>query len=203
MNYLVLIISYLLGAVPFGYILAKAIKKVDIRRYGSGNIGATNVLRLMGWRVALPVFILDAAKGAGAVLIARAFGGQEPLQLAAALAALIGHSFPIYLGFRGGKGAATGLGVLVPLGGWVTPILLLIAGSVIAVTRYVSLGSILGALSLPLLFYLFGFGPYYIYFGAAMALLVILRHHANIARLLKGTESKLGQKAALSGEGED
>ncbi|HOL18089.1 MAG TPA: glycerol-3-phosphate 1-O-acyltransferase PlsY [Bacillota bacterium] len=203
MIYPVLIISYLLGAVPFGYILTKVIKKVDIRRYGSGNIGATNVLRLLGWRVALPVFLLDAAKGAGAVFIARAFGGQDSVQLAAALAALIGHSFPVFLGFRGGKGAATGLGALLPLGGWVTPILLLIAGTVIAVTRYVSLGSILGALSLPLLFYLFGFGPYYIYFGAAMALLVILRHHANIARLLNGTESKLGQKTAPPEEGKD
>lgn len=200
MSYTVLIIAYLLGSLPFGYIMTKLFKKVDIRRYGSGNIGATNVLRLMGWRTALPVFLLDAAKGAGAVLLARAFSDQAVVHLAAAFMALIGHSFPLFLGFRGGKGAATGIGVLIPLAGWVTPLLLLFAGAVIAVTRYVSLGSILGALALPLLFFLFDFEPTFIYFGAVMALLVIARHHANIVRLANGTESKLGKKAQPSGK---
>ncbi len=201
MNYIVIIIAYLLGSLPFGYILTKLFKKVDIRRYGSGNIGATNVMRLMGWRTALPVFLLDAAKGLGAVFLARAFSDQITVHLAAAFVVLVGHSFPLFLGFRGGKGAATGIGVLIPLAGWVTVLLLLFAGAVIAVTRYVSLGSILGALALPLLFFLFDFEPAFIYFGSAMALLVVTRHHANIMRLANGTESKLGKKAGPPGEG--
>jgi len=200
MSYTALIIAYLLGSIPFGYIMTMFFKKVDIRRHGSGNIGATNVLRLMGWRVALPVLLLDAAKGAGAVLIARCFSDLITVQLIAAIAVLVGHSFPVFLGFRGGKGAATSIGVLIPLAGWITPLLLLFVGAVIGITRYVSLGSILGALILPLMFYLFGYDPVFIWFGAAMAALVVVRHYANIGRLIKGTESKLGRKAGSSGE---
>jgi acyl phosphate:glycerol-3-phosphate acyltransferase len=202
MEYLVIALAYLLGSVPFGYLLARLAGKVDIRRYGSGNIGATNVMRLLGWRIALPVFLLDAAKGAVAVLIARALSPDPAFQLAAGFAALVGHSFPVFLGFKGGKGAATGIGVLIPLAGWLTLIVVFLFAAVVAATRYISLGSILGALSLPLLFWLFpGYSPVYIYFGAAMALLVILRHHANIGRLLKGTESKFGQKVKRPEEG--
>jgi glycerol-3-phosphate acyltransferase PlsY len=201
MNYATaLMIAYLLGSIPFGYMMTMILKKVDIRRHGSGNIGATNVLRLMGWRVALPVLLLDAAKGAGAVLLARSFSDQIAVQLTAALAALVGHSFPVFLGFRGGKGVATSIGVLIPLAGWITPLLLLFVGAVIGITRYVSLGSLLGVLILPLLFYLFGYDPAFIWFGTAMAVLVAARHHTNIGRLLRGTESKLGQKTGSSGE---
>jgi glycerol-3-phosphate acyltransferase PlsY len=198
---LAIAIAYLLGSLPFGYITARLIKKVDIRSYGSGNIGATNVMRLLGWRGGLFVFILDAGKGAAAVLLARALSPDLVAHLAAAIAVMFGHSFPVFLGFRGGKGAATGIGVLISLAGWVSLVLVLIFAVVTAATRYVSLGSILGALSLPLLFYLFGYDPPYIYFGAAMALLVVVRHHANIGRLLKGNESKLGRKTRPPGEG--
>jgi len=149
------------------------------------------------------VFLLDAGKGAAAVLIARALSPEAAVYpLAAGLAVLVGHSFPVFLGFRGGKGAATGVGVLIPLAGWLTLIVVFLFAAAVAATRYVSLGSIIGALSLPLLFWLFpGFSSLYVWFGAAMALLVVLRHHANIGRLLKGTESKFGQKVKRPEEG--
>jgi len=186
--------AYLLGALPFGYIVTWLVKRTDIRRYGSGNIGATNVMRLLGPAGGLLVLFLDALKGAVAVLLARAASGGRELILAAALLAMIGHSYPVFLKFRGGKGAATGIGVLIPLTGWVTAAVLGVAAAVIAATRYVSLGSIAGALSLPLFLYLFGFEPVDLYFGGAAALLVLLRHWENIRRLLQGKEPKLGQR---------
>jgi glycerol-3-phosphate acyltransferase PlsY len=189
-----LLAAYLLGALPFGYIVTWLVKRTDIRRYGSGNIGATNVMRLLGPAGGLLVLFLDALKGAVAVLLARAAGGGRELLLAAALLAMIGHSYPVFLKFRGGKGAATGIGVLIPLTGWVTAAVLGVAAAVIAATRYVSLGSIAGALSLPLFLYLFGFEPVDLYFGGAAALLVLLRHRENIRRLLQGKEPKLGQR---------
>ncbi len=199
MCYLAVGAAYLLGSVPFGYILGKLFNVADIRRHGSGNIGATNVLRLLGWRAALPVLLLDAGKGTVAVLLARALGCEPAFVLAAALAVLVGHCFPIFLKFKGGKGAATGIGLLIPLSGYVCVSAVLLAVAVIALTRYVSLGSILGALSVPLLFFIYGFEPLYIIFGAAMALLVIARHHENIKRLLSGAESKFGRNADPTG----
>ena len=195
MCYLAVGAAYLLGSIPFGYILGKLFKVADIRRHGSGNIGATNVLRLLGWRAALPVLLLDAGKGTAAVLLAQALGCETAFVLAAALAVLVGHCFPLFLKFKGGKSAATGIGLLIPLSGYVCASAVLLALIVIALTRYVSLGSILGALSVPLLFHLYGFEPLYIIFGAIMALLVIARHHENIKRLLTGKESKFGRKA--------
>ncbi len=190
----VLILAYLLGSLPFGYLVTRSLKNADIRNYGSGNIGATNVLRVMGWKAALPVFILDMLKGVAAVLLAKAFSDLPAVYLTAGFLALVGHSFPIFLRFKGGKAAATGIGVLVALSGWVTLTLIAIAGMVVVLTRYVSLGSILGAVSVPLFFWIFGFGAPYIFFGLATAALVAARHHENIGRLLKGTESKIGQK---------
>ncbi len=202
MGYMAVGAAYLIGSIPFGYILTKLFRQVDIRRYGSGNIGATNVLRLLGWRAALPVFLLDAAKGAAAVLLARLCSEETIFALAAALAVLIGHCFPLFLKFKGGKGAATGIGLLIPLSGAVCASAVLLAVIAIALTRYVSLGSIIGAFAVPLLFLLFSYEPLYIIFGVAMALLVILRHRDNIKRLLNGTESKFGQKISPAGEGE-
>ncbi len=194
MNIVVLIIAYLLGSLPFGYVLTKLFHKIDIREYGSKNIGATNVLRVLGWRAALPVFILDFAKGLVAVLLAKAVSDVPAVYLGAGFLAMVGHSFPVFLKFRGGKAAATGIGVLAALSGWVTLILIIWAGLVIYIFRYVSLGSIVGSITVPLLFWLLGFDLMYILFGIAMALLVVARHHSNIGRLLSGTESKLGRK---------
>ncbi len=194
MIFLALVAAYLLGSLPFGYILTKMLHKTDIRNYGSGNIGATNVLRVYGWRSALPVFILDLAKGLVAVILARAVSDVPAIFLAAGFLAMFGHSFPVYLKFRGGKAMATSIGVLLALSGWVTLIVVAFFLIIVYFSRYVSLGSIISMLLLPLVFWVLGFGLSYILFGLAAALLVIIRHHENIGRLLKGTESKLGRK---------
>lgn len=194
MIYLVLLAAYLIGSIPFGYILSRLLGKTDIRKHGSGNIGATNVLRVMGWRAALPVFLLDMLKGIAAVLLARTVSSEAAVYLGAGFLAMIGHSYPVFLSFRGGKAAATAIGVLGSISIPVLLILIATAGTVVALTRYVSLGSMIGAALLPVIFALFGFGPFYILFGLATAALIIYRHRDNIKRLLKGEESKLGQK---------
>ena len=153
----ILLFAYLIGSIPFGYIITRLIRDVDIRHYGSGNIGATNVLRLLGWKLGLLVFLLDAAKGVAAVLLAGAISDQDALPFLAGLAVLLGHCFPIFLKFKGGKGAATGIGVIAALSVWAALLVLLLAAAVIAATRYVSLGSILGAMSAPLIFWLLGY----------------------------------------------
>jgi acyl phosphate:glycerol-3-phosphate acyltransferase len=187
---IILISSYLLGSIPFGYIFARLIGKTDIREHGSGNIGATNILRVMGWKIALPVFVLDLLKGYLAVTLAKTVGDLPLLQLTAGLLAMVGHSFPVFIGFRGGKAAATAIGVLLAISGWVTMALFASAALVLLFTGYVSLASIIGSLLVPVFFWIFGFDYVYIVFGLAVALLIIIRHHANIRRLVKGTESK-------------
>lgn len=199
MGLLAIVFAYLIGSIPFGYLFSRLFSRLDIRRHGSGNIGATNVLRLLGWQAALPVLLLDVGKGSAAVLLARALSDNTVVVLSAALAVLLGHCFPLFLKFKGGKGAATGIGLLIPLAGNVCAAAIALAVLLIALTRYVSLGSIIGALSVPLFLLIFNYDPPYLVFGAAMALLVIFRHHENIRRLLSGTESKLGQKAKPSG----
>lgn len=195
MGFLAIIIAYLLGSIPFGYIFTLLARRIDIRQYGSGNIGATNVQRLLGWRAAFLVLLLDLGKGSVAVLLARAISGETAVILAAALAVLLGHCYPIFLQFKGGKGAATGVGLLLALSAPVCAATVALAVLIIALTRYVSLGSIIGAFSVPFLLLFFNYEPLYLLFGAAMALLIIFRHRENIVRLLKGTESRLGQRA--------
>jgi acyl phosphate:glycerol-3-phosphate acyltransferase len=187
----ILILAYLLGSIPFGFIFAKMFGKTDIREHGSGNIGATNVLRVMGWKLALPVFVLDLLKGFCAVFLAKALASGSLLPLIAGILVMLGHSFPLFLGFKGGKAAATAIGVLLALSGWVTLALFAAALIILAVTRYVSLASIVGSLLVPLFFWLFGFDLPHIIFGLAVAALVVFRHQANIKRLLSGTEPKL------------
>lgn len=195
MTWLTFIAAYLIGSLPFGYILARAAAGTDIRSEGSGNTGATNVLRVIGWKAALPVFLLDMIKGTAAVLLARSVSDIPSVSLIAGFLAMLGHSFPVYLGFRGGKAAATTIGVLAALSIPVLAALVVLAGAILALTRYVSLASILGSLSLPLLFLLFNYDLPYILFGLAAALLVTVRHHENIRRLIKGREPKIGKKA--------
>ena len=202
--------AYLLGAVPWGLLIGKWSRGVDVRSTGSGNIGSSNVLRSIGVRQAVLVLILDVAKGAVAVLAARALADAADLssletsylEMSAALSALVGHNWPIYLKFRGGRGVATGLGSLLalfPLGGIVA---LVIGVSLMRITRYISLGSIigvpLGGLSLVLFGFLGEFSAVYGIYGGAAAAIIVGRHRANIVRLLAGTESRLGQPAAQS-----
>jgi len=195
--------SYLVGSIPFGLLAAKC-KGVDIRKHGSGNIGATNVWRVCGWRCGLPVFVLDVLKGVAAVwlsrwLVVRFGGGAAWTAIAAAMACVIGHSFPVWLGFRGGKGVATSLGVFLGLMPLPSLVALLVWAVVFKVSGYVSLASLVAALVLPaaaiaMQFTSWAYGWPVSGFALVAGLLVIVRHRSNIARLRAGTENRFGRK---------
>ena len=208
----VVVCSYLLGSIPFGYILVRVFQGIDVRSIGSGNIGATNVARSGGKGLAIATLVLDALKGWLPVfLVLRLPALTLPgipvsnaaqlhtLSAAAGLAALIGHIYPVWLGFKGGKGVATGLGVFLALAPVTALIALLIFAATVAVTRYVSLGSILGTASVPAVLCWLerdSFPAPALLLCAAAALLVILRHHQNIGRLWAGTESRFSARKA-------
>jgi glycerol-3-phosphate acyltransferase PlsY len=190
------IASYLLGSVPTGYLLVKLSGRQDVRRHGSGSTGATNVLRLKGWKIALPVAVFDILKGFVPVFLASKGFGDPVFAAGCGLAAAVGHCFPFSIGFRGGKGVATSLGAFAAVA-W-APCL----GSlgmfilVVALTRFVSLASILGSLAFPVLYLARGGRPAVAAIALAMAVLVIARHRDNIRRLLAGTERKIGEKTS-------
>lgn len=198
--YALLAIAYLLGSIPFGLLIVQATGGGDIRAAGSGNIGAANVARNAGPLAGILTLILDAAKGYLAVwLVSRATHADAHWMIAAAAAAVIGHVFPVWLGFKGGKGVATGLGVMILICWQAVAAALAIWLLVVAFWRYSSLGSISAAAAMPVLVYLFyapGHAPpTYVSLGTiAIAALIIAKHHQNIARLAAGTESRLGQK---------
>jgi len=193
------LIAYLLGSIPFGYLIVRWQRGIDVRATGSGSIGATNVMRNLGVLGFVATFILDAGKGLLAVLLASKLTFQNPTWVAAAaFAAVVGHCFPVWLRFRGGKGVATGVGVFIAIAPLQVLLVLVIFAIVVAIWRYVSLGSIVATAAFPVLVYYMKHPPIQVVLGAAGAALVIIaRHHANIARLLKGTESKVGQKRAV------
>ncbi len=186
---LILALSYLLGSIPFGYLLTKAFTGTDIRKAGSGNIGATNVFR-KNRVVGVLTLLLDAGKGYLAVAVAGWLGGGVGWQCGAAVAAIVGHVFTVFLVFKGGKGVATGFGAFLAL----TPVpvgtTMVVFFLTAALTRYVSLASILATAAYPLWVYLYHEPS--IAFWAAMigAMLIIAKHHQNIRRLLAGTEAK-------------
>ena len=183
-------IGYLLGAVPFGVILARAMGLGNLREIGSGNIGATNVLRTGNKKAAALTLLFDAGKGAIVVLLARAMAGEDAAQIAA-LAAFLGHCFPIWLGFRGGKGVATYIGIVLALA-W--PVGLAVCATWLAVAlllRYSSLAALLAAGMGPLWASLLGYGDFF-FLGIIFAVLIYARHWANITRLRAGTETKIG-----------
>jgi len=194
MSYLLLVaISYLLASIPVGLLVGKWGYGVDVREHGSGNIGATNVLRTLGAGPALMVLLGDAAKGAVAVLLGRFFLGSELGAVIGGLAALAGHNWSIFLGFKGGKGVATGLGVIVMLNPLISFFCFLLWLAIVLLSRYVSLGSILTAAALPI-FLVLGRQPVeHLVFSVLAAIFVIYRHYANIQRLLAKTESKIGE----------
>ena len=188
--------AYVIGAVPVGFLVARAFGIGDIRGHGSGNIGATNVLRAAGRVAALATLAGDIAKGYGAVWAgAWLAGGALAPKALCAVAAVVGNCWSVFLGFRGGKGGATGLGALLRLVPWATLAALPVFVAIVATTRYVSLGTLLGALCVPLGAALLGYPIPYVLAALAGALIVVGRHHANIGRLWAGTESRLGQKS--------
>ena len=188
--------AYLIGAVPIGWLVARAFGVSDIRRHGSGTIGATNVLRTLGRLPAIVTLLGDVLKGYVAVALAARFTQGDPVAVAlATVAAVVGNCWSVFLGFRGGKGVATGLGALLRLVPWATLAALPVFVAVVATSRFVSLGSLLGALCVPLGAALLGYPRASVIAAVAVALIVVGRHHANIARLRAGTESRFGQKS--------
>jgi glycerol-3-phosphate acyltransferase PlsY len=202
------LIGYLIGALPFGMIAGRLAGGVDLRETGSRRTGATNTLRTLGWRWAALVLLLDVGKGVAAVLLARPLyvagppGSPEWVQAAAGVAAVVGHNWSAFIGFRGGRGVATSGGGMLVL----SPLTLLVVGPLAALviwqSRYVSLGSLVAAVAAPLvtaglaLAGAVGWGA--VAYAAACALLIVISHGDNVARLRAGTERKLGEREAMS-----
>jgi len=192
-------LAYLLGSIPFGYLLVKTFRHQDIRTTGSGNIGATNVARSGAKGLGIATLLLDLFKAFLAVKIAQHLApGNFDLATMAAVAAILGHVFPIWLGFRGGKGVASALGVFLALSPMTALCILIIFIVIFAITRYVSLASIIAALAIPLLALHFAHNmtPLVLFGFFFIPLLVVVKHHQNIRRLLSGTESRFGSKVS-------
>ena len=201
MGLLSLLIGYLLGSIPSGFLAGRWLKNIDLRTIGSGSTGATNVLRNVGKGPALVVFLVDVAKGAAAVLLASALTQNNPLndwiQVLAGLAALAGHIWPLWLGFKGGKAVATGLGMFLGLA-W--PVGLACFGMFMAVfslSRIVSLASVVAAISLPLLMAAGSASNANLVVALVAMALVLWRHRSNLLRLINGTEPKVGEKSLV------
>lgn len=185
------VLGYLLGSIPFGLVITRTLGLGDLRAIGSGNIGATNVLRTGNRGAALATLVLDSGKGAIAVLLARWLGG-ESAALVAGAAAFLGHLFPVWLGFRGGKGVATFLGTALALF-W--PVGLIACGlwlAIAAITRISSLSALVAAAGAPVMALVFGLRGLALTLGF-MAVLIVIRHRTNIGRLLAGTEPRIGR----------
>lgn len=204
---IVALTSYLLGSVPAGY-LAGRLAGIDIRNHGSGNIGATNVTRVLGKRYGYPVFLFDFLKGLGAVRLSILIAKNHTIdvdslqfvQLAAAVSCILGHSFPLWLGFRGGKGVATSAGALFGM----MPFVALVAISAWIITflasRYVSVASIVAAIAVPITVAIMGQfkktnDRVFLYFSVVMAAVIVLRHRSNFIRLMHGTEPRFRRKS--------
>lgn len=208
---IVAVVAYLLGSIPFGYLLVRFFRGEDIRLSGSGNIGATNVARSGAKGLGIATLALDALKGAVAVVVARLVAsyalqsGNYPglisrqLMATAALCAVLGHVFPVWLGFKGGKGVATALGVFCVLFPKAILVALAVFILIVVLTRYVSLGSILGAITFPIAAYFLQHpDAISLVLASGVSLIVIVKHHQNIGRLMSGTESKFGSKSAVA-----
>jgi len=190
--FLVLVANYLVGSFPSAYLMGR-LKGIDIRQHGSGNVGATNAFRVLGRWPAVIVLALDCVKGIVGVLIARQVGGPWFI-VPAALVVMLGHSYSLFLGFRGGKGVATGAGIMLALAPVTVCIQLILFIIIVAVSKYVSMGSIAVALTLPLTMYIVGDPLPVKILGFLAAALVIYRHIPNIKRLKDGTENKITDK---------
>jgi acyl phosphate:glycerol-3-phosphate acyltransferase len=206
---LVVILAYLVGAIPTAIIVGKLLRGIDIRQHGSGNAGGTNVFRVLGWKPGLFVMLMDAFKGFVAaywvprLAFSTAVMPNETLQLLCGMAAIVGHIWTVFAGFHGGKGVGTAAGMLLALYPLVVPICLAVFALVLALTRIVSISSILAAVSFPVVLSLFRYVCYervptvptvFYYFSFFAATLIIFTHRSNIKRLLNGTENKFGKK---------
>jgi glycerol-3-phosphate acyltransferase PlsY len=190
----VVAVAYLIGSLPFSFLVARAFGVEDVRRVGSGNVGATNVLRSAGKAAGALALLLDIGKGAAATALAGKLApGAAALPAVAAVAAVVGHMYPVWLRFEGGKGVATGLGAFAPIAAKASLVALLVFGVTAAATRFVSLGSVAGGVALAgLVLARRGADPVAIA-AVATAVLVAFRHRANLRRIVRGTERRVGQ----------
>lgn len=194
-NLLLLLLAYLLGNFSTSYLIAKFIAKIDIRDHGSGNPGSTNVLRTLGARAAAFTFLGDFLKGMLAVGLG-AILGSPSLALICGIAVVVGHNWPIFLGFKGGKGIATTMGVVIVIKPLIALLCIAIGLAILFKFKYVSLASIIAIILLPFTIVIYGFD--YFLFGLILALLAIYRHRENIQRLLAGQERKIGEKSRVN-----
>lgn len=193
MVWVALLGAYLLGSVSFSYLVAKKTAGIDIRKHGSGNAGATNMLRVVGKGPALIVFALDIVKAMIAVGLGDILTHDETVMFACGFAAIIGHNWPVFFQFRGGKGVATTIGVAALMVFFPALIVGVIAILSIVITRYVSLGSLIFAVGLPISVWLANEPPAFVWFSLGIAILMVMRHWSNMKRLIQGTESRIGQ----------
>jgi acyl phosphate:glycerol-3-phosphate acyltransferase len=200
MSFVAVLVSYLIGSLSFGYLLGKLGRGIDVRQYGSGSVGSTNILRTLGPLPAALVFLLDLAKGLVAVLLGNWLTGSPTVAMACGLAAVLGHNWPIWFGLRGGRGIATSLGILLAFNPTVFLILLAYGIAIIFIFRYVSLASVTGSALVPPALWVFRrfavleINRNILLLAVVLALLAIVRHKDNIGRLLKGTERKIGER---------
>ena len=196
-----LIASYLLGAVPTSYLAGRLFRGIDLREHGSHNLGATNLYRVLGWRYAVPVGLLDAAKGLVPVLVfAPRVSSSQLFALICGLMAVVGHVFSVFVGFKGGKGVATAAGVMLGLTPAALGVAVLVWVALVYLTGYVSVGSIAAATIFPLAVYLLEppDQPAMLWLDIAVAAAIVWLHRGNIQRLFKGTENRFGRHAAPS-----
>ncbi len=204
MAYSALVACYFLGAIPFGLMVGKITRGIDIRDYGSGNIGASNVLRTLGTGPAVLVCLFDMVKGLAAVLLCKEVGLNPWWVVVGAMLSVLGHSFSVFLKFRGGKGVATSLGVIIGLDPLIAATTFVAWGLLVLITRYISVASILATVSVPTQMFLWearGIDTAYKVLATVAALMIVIKHASNIKRLAMGTESRIGQKVDVEQEG--
>ena len=194
-----LLASYFVGAIPTSYLLSRFLAGIDLRQHGSGNLGATNLYRVLGWKYAIPAAAVDIAKGAIPVLVfAPHASNSQVFALACGVAAILGHVFSLFVGFKGGKGVATAAGVMLGLAPLALTAVAVVWALLVRVTGYVSVASIAAAALLPLAVYLLedSTSPALLWIATVIAAGVIILHRRNIQRLAKGTENRFGRRAA-------
>lgn len=187
-------IGYLLGSIPFAFLLSRSLDGIDIRRAGSGNVGAANVLRISGVGAAVVVMVLDVAKGAGSVLLAQCWATSEAAAAAAGLAAIVGHIYPVWLWFRGGKGVATACGVFAVLTPWAMLPAALLFAAIVWSTGFISLGSLMATVVLGPIAYGMDAPRAAVLAAFGAAVVIVFRHRSNLARLRTGTERRIHER---------